>query len=599
MPTSLWRTYVGHVVEVDAEADHRRLVRHRVDARDGRGDGVGIGRRRPSGTRRPGSHPLGWSGVRRRAAARRARRTSWPSPTSCVDDVRADEAGAAGDEDAHQARTRGSRIVKLAPPSSLCDGQLARRAPRRSPWRSRGRGRHPRRSRRAGAVALERDVEDARQIVLGNAATGIPDRDVRVLGPLRRRRLPPRRPSRRSACAGSRSRAGCAARAAPRAPTPRARAADRRVGPRGCTPSRRRPAPSPRGRRRRDRRATPARSAAGARRPASGSARRGRRRARRDGRPPRASSGSTARPSPDRRRRRLRALRRSRAFPRAACADRATPTRRARAATPRASLATAAPRPAAPPWPRARSASSTSSAGIRAVRPGPGARCRRVADAAGGRDQCAPGRARCARPSTNAPTIATVAGREQHDDERGEIVVRDEHRPRRRVRARDDGDDSAARRAATICGCRSSGAASERDRDARRIDDDRAIVDSAGNRGELRSRRAGSRVPPVADAPHRHEVPRLGSDRPRPSRGSGARGPSRSRCRRRCNPTPASSSSSRRSAWRGRAARNAEQVELARREQSGADATRNASRAATSIESSPATISSRPADRRR
>ena len=90
---------VGDVAEVDAEPDHRRLVADGVDAGDRAGDGRRRSRTSPSiqlGARVEVVGPLAVRGAR---AAASSTRTSWPRVEQRVDDVRADEAGAAGDED--------------------------------------------------------------------------------------------------------------------------------------------------------------------------------------------------------------------------------------------------------------------------------------------------------------------------------------------------------------------------------------------------------------------------------------------------------------------------------------------------------------------
>ena len=87
----------GQVVEVDAEADHRRLVRHVLDAvGDARGD---------RGIAEVALDPLG-GGVEvvrpravRRGQQRVDRADAMPGGEQLVDDVRADEPGAAGHED--------------------------------------------------------------------------------------------------------------------------------------------------------------------------------------------------------------------------------------------------------------------------------------------------------------------------------------------------------------------------------------------------------------------------------------------------------------------------------------------------------------------
>ena len=97
MARSLWPTYVREVAEVDPEPDHRRLVRDRVGAAHGAvGDGgvaqIALDPLRP---RSEVGGPLAVRGRQERVdhadvvAGRQQR----------VDDVRADEPGAAGHED--------------------------------------------------------------------------------------------------------------------------------------------------------------------------------------------------------------------------------------------------------------------------------------------------------------------------------------------------------------------------------------------------------------------------------------------------------------------------------------------------------------------
>ena len=95
---------VGDVAEVDAEADHRRLVADRGDAVDGAGDDVGVAHVALDelGARVEVVGPLAVRGGQQQVehadlvAALQQR----------VDDVRADEAGAAGDEDGRARRAR-------------------------------------------------------------------------------------------------------------------------------------------------------------------------------------------------------------------------------------------------------------------------------------------------------------------------------------------------------------------------------------------------------------------------------------------------------------------------------------------------------------
>ncbi len=87
---------VGHVVEVDAEADLRGLVGDRVDAAHRIGDGGGIAHvarapLRPGIVDGAGLPEVEDAHLRARVEQR-------------LDDVGADEAGAAGDEDAHRRR---------------------------------------------------------------------------------------------------------------------------------------------------------------------------------------------------------------------------------------------------------------------------------------------------------------------------------------------------------------------------------------------------------------------------------------------------------------------------------------------------------------
>ena len=90
---------VGDVAEVDAEPDHRRLVA------DG-GDAVDAARAATVGIAQVALEPLGAAGSRYAGRSRcAAGRSASSTRTSCaraeqrVDDVGADEAGAAGDED--------------------------------------------------------------------------------------------------------------------------------------------------------------------------------------------------------------------------------------------------------------------------------------------------------------------------------------------------------------------------------------------------------------------------------------------------------------------------------------------------------------------
>ncbi len=96
--------------------------------------------------------------------------------------MRSDEPGAAGDEDPHYARTRGRRIVKMAPPSSFAHVQL----PVVRFDESLGDGQAEARSGagRASTIALEGDIEDAREILGRHTAAGVVHGDVRVVGPL-------------------------------------------------------------------------------------------------------------------------------------------------------------------------------------------------------------------------------------------------------------------------------------------------------------------------------------------------------------------------------------------------------------------------------
>ena len=147
-----------------------------------------------------------------------------------VDDVRADESGSAGDEYCASDRLAWKSQREAGAAVGVDDGEIAvvRFDEAFGDRQTRGLIR----SRRAGAVGSERDVEDVRQIGFGYAATGVAYFDVDVFGfevvdaGLDDRRF------RRSVCVGSRSRADCAARAAPRARTPSARAAARSRGPR-------------------------------------------------------------------------------------------------------------------------------------------------------------------------------------------------------------------------------------------------------------------------------------------------------------------------------------------------------------------------------
>ena len=92
------RDVVGDVAEVDAQADHRRLVADRVDAaRARRSTASGVAhvasgpRSTPSDVVRPPA--------RRRVGECVEHAHPCPSGDERVDDVRADEAGSAGDED--------------------------------------------------------------------------------------------------------------------------------------------------------------------------------------------------------------------------------------------------------------------------------------------------------------------------------------------------------------------------------------------------------------------------------------------------------------------------------------------------------------------
>ena len=89
------RDVAGDVVEVDAQADHRRLVADRVDAVD-------------RGLHRLDVGDVGEPDVDRRQARRRRDAIEDPDVGTAgdqlLDDVRADEAGAAGDENLHRAR---------------------------------------------------------------------------------------------------------------------------------------------------------------------------------------------------------------------------------------------------------------------------------------------------------------------------------------------------------------------------------------------------------------------------------------------------------------------------------------------------------------
>ena len=95
---------VGDVGEVDAEADHGRLVADRRDALDR------ARRPRPGRGRRPRSARRAVEVVRPLAVGGRAERVEHadlgPAREQRVDDVGADEAGAAGDEDRPARRAR-------------------------------------------------------------------------------------------------------------------------------------------------------------------------------------------------------------------------------------------------------------------------------------------------------------------------------------------------------------------------------------------------------------------------------------------------------------------------------------------------------------
>ena len=103
---------LGQIAEVDAEPDHRRLVRHGGHARDGaRGDlGVAQVALQPLRAVREIARPLTVRGGQQRVQ----RPHLVALGEQRVDHVRADEPGAAGHED-HAASLRGSHPVTTGP----------------------------------------------------------------------------------------------------------------------------------------------------------------------------------------------------------------------------------------------------------------------------------------------------------------------------------------------------------------------------------------------------------------------------------------------------------------------------------------------------
>ena len=139
------------VLQVDAEADHRGLVADGVDAVE-RGVTAAASRTSPC-TRSARASRARRPAVRRarRAAARRARAPRGRLGQQRVHDVRADEAGSAGDEDAHppdaSARTAGParRPSSRAPrrrPASRTTSRRSRGSSAPSDGARRGRPRH-------------------------------------------------------------------------------------------------------------------------------------------------------------------------------------------------------------------------------------------------------------------------------------------------------------------------------------------------------------------------------------------------------------------------------------------------------------------------
>ena len=521
----------------------------------------------------------------RPAAARRGRAPRGRAPTSASTTCEPMKPAPPVTRTRTHARTRGSRIVNIAPPCLVLHVELARRAPRRIPWRSRDRGPRPPPGR-ARPVALERDVEDAREIVGRNAAAGVAHGDVGVVGQL-------------VVDAGLDDDRAVARRVADRVLQQVAQRAQH-LGRRHLELGRRadEPALEVHALGRRDRRGpgehvgdeiaerAPARTGAAARPPGSGSARTGRRRARRDGRPPRASCAGSARPSPGSSTTPSSSASTIARIPasgvRRSCDTQATSSRRDAS-----SVLLARPRLVEPRLRRRELASR----GRRARR----ARCARAGRRtspsrrrSGGPRRRAPGsRAPIRAPEHERHDDRDTARGDEHHDERGEVVLGDEHRARRGVGARGDRDHRAARSVR-----RSARAIDRRRSDAQRERADRE-PDDASRRPRsrpARARRARSRVPPVADAPDRHEMRRLARDRLRSSRGCRRTCTVTVACRRRCSPRPASSSSSRRNARRGPRREEHEQVELARREREQLVAATSLRARATSMRRSPATI---------
>ena len=108
---------VGDVVEVDAQAHHRGLVRNRVDTHDCSRDRLRVGDVAPD-VLGPFVAPVGDTAVS--GGEERVEDTNLVATVDQrVHDVGTDEAGSPGYEHAHQARTRGRRMVKIAPSASL------------------------------------------------------------------------------------------------------------------------------------------------------------------------------------------------------------------------------------------------------------------------------------------------------------------------------------------------------------------------------------------------------------------------------------------------------------------------------------------------
>ena len=152
---------VGDVAEVDAEPDHRRLVADRRDAVDRARDHVRIAdvALDQLGARVEVVRPLAVRGLEQDVSSTR---TSRPAREQRVDDVRADEAGAAGDEDraghdapgySVRARARrdpaGPQRARRDPVGARADARRLRAAGRRQRLDATARARSPPRSARA------------------------------------------------------------------------------------------------------------------------------------------------------------------------------------------------------------------------------------------------------------------------------------------------------------------------------------------------------------------------------------------------------------------------------------------------------------------